>query len=164
MLFDGGFAARLRFNVNNFLAFAGEDFVQVIRCAMEFLGADDEIHVGQFIDQLSAPALGHATEETENDAGPIAADIGGDVLHFADGLLFRHVAHGAGVEQNDIRPRLGRGEGVAFGGQLSGDGLGVALVHLAAVGFDIDAWHEVITSMNLRRELSLGKQEFKIEL
>jgi hypothetical protein len=108
---------------------------------MEFLRADDQIDIGQLIEETLAAALGHATHETQDDIGAVAADIGSDVLHFADGFLLRHVAYAARIQQDDIGDRFGRSQGVAFGHELGRDRFRIALVHLATVSLDIDAGH-----------------------
>ena len=41
----------------------------------------------------------------------------------------------------DIGGGLGRGQGIALGHELRGDGFAVALVHLATVGLDVNARH-----------------------
>ena len=133
----------LRRHVHDFIAAAGKDFIEVIRRVMKFLRAQDEVHVRQFINQFLSAALRHATQETEHDIRTIFAHIRRDVLHFADGFFFREIAHAAGVQQNHVRVRLGWGQGVTLGHELGGDGLAVALVHLAAVGFDENTGHDV---------------------
>jgi hypothetical protein len=70
-------------------------------------------------------------------------DFGGEVLHFADGFLFGGVSHAAGVQENDIGCGFGRRQGVALGDELSGDRFGIALIHLATIGFDKNARHFV---------------------
>jgi hypothetical protein len=138
---DRGFASLLGPGFDDFFPLAGKNLVEVIGGAMEFLGADDQIDIGQLIDQTLSAALGHATHETQNDIGPVAADVGGDILHFADGFLFRHIAHAASIQQDDIGHRLGRGQGIALGHELGRDRFRIALIHLATVSLDIDAGH-----------------------
>jgi hypothetical protein len=89
----------------------------------------------------STVALGHAAHEAEHDVGTVLPDIGGEGRHFADGFALGHVAHRAGVEQDDIRPVFRGRERVALGHELCGHGLAVALVHLATVGLDVNAGH-----------------------
>ncbi len=103
--------------------------------------ADDEVHVRQFVNELPSAALGHAAHKTQHHAGAVAADFGGERLHFADGLLLGGIAHTAGVEQDDVGGGFRGSESIALGNELRGDGFGVALVHLAPVGFDIDTRH-----------------------
>ena len=141
MFFDRRFAAHLGPGLDDLFAAARKNFVEIIGRAMKFLRADDQIDVGQLVNQLLSAALRHATHETEDDIGPMAADLGGDILHFADGFLLRHVAHAARVEQDDVGDRFGGGQGIALGHELGGDGLRIALVHLATVGLDVNTGH-----------------------
>ena len=61
--------------------------------------------------------------------------------HLADGLLLGHVAHTAGVEQNHIGFGFIRDKLISALGEHFRHLIGVALIHLAAVGFDVDAGH-----------------------
>ena len=61
--------------------------------------------------------------------------------HFPDRLLFGHVPDAARVEEDDVCIRLVRSHPVSALAEHLRDLLRVALVHLAAVGFDVDAWH-----------------------
>ena len=124
-------------------AMARENFVEIFSRAMKLLRPEDEVHVGQFINQLLAPALRHAAHEAEHHVRTIFAHIGGDVLHLAHGLALGHVAHGTGVEQDDIRDVFSEGEGLALGHELRSDGLAVTLDHLATVGVDVNAGHRL---------------------
>ena len=108
---------------------------------MKFLRADDEIHIRQLVKELLPATLGHATHEAQHHMRPILAHVCGEVFHFVDGLLFRGVADAAGVKENDIGHRRGGRERITFGDELGGDGFGIALVHLASVGFDVHARH-----------------------
>jgi len=99
---DGGFASGFCRDINHFGEFAGENVIEVIGDAMEFLRADDKVHVRQFVNELPPAALGHAAHETQNHFRAVAADFGGERLHFADGFLLGGVAHAASVEQDDI--------------------------------------------------------------
>ena len=65
----------------------------------------------------------------------------GDVAGLAEGLLLGGVAHGAGIEEHDVTGVLVGDDAVAASAQHGGDRVGVAFVHLAPVGFDIDAVH-----------------------
>ena len=141
MLADGRFAARLRRHVHDLFLPSGQQVVQVIRRAMKFLRADDQVDVRQAVDEFPSTALGHAAEEAEDDVGAVASEVADEGGHFADGLLLGEIADAAGVEQDDVGHVLGRGEGVALGDELGGDGFAVALVHLATVGLDVNARH-----------------------
>ncbi len=142
MFADGRLAFSLGFDVHDFLAPAGKDFVEVIGGAMKFLRADDQIHVGQCLDEFLAAALRHAAHVAENLAGPVFLRGADEVLHLVDGLLLGEIAHAAGVEQNHVGDGLGLRQRITLGDELRGDSLAVALVHLASVGFDIDARHD----------------------
>src|SRR5436853_451399 len=110
---------------------------------MEFLGADDQINIREPIDEFLAAALGHAAHETENDVRTIAPNIRRERGHFAQRLLLGHVAHTARIQENDIGSRFGGAERIPFSDELSGDLLGVALIHLATVGLDVNAGHRI---------------------
>jgi hypothetical protein len=141
MLPDGRLTPLLFRHLHYFVPAPGDDFVETIRRAMKLLRAEHQIHVRQPVNQFLSPALRHATHEAEHHLGAVAADFRGEVLHFPEGLLFREVTHTARVEQNHVRPGFGRHEGVTLGHKLRGDGLAVALVHLATVGFDVNTRH-----------------------
>ena len=141
MLANGRLAPLLFRHVHDFVAAPGDDFVKTIRRAMKLLRAQNQIHVRQPVNQFLSAALRHATHETEDDLGAGAADFRREVFHFSERLLFREVAHAARVEQNHVRHGFGRREGVTLGHELRGHGFAVALVHLATVGFDVNARH-----------------------
>src|SRR5688572_332570 len=91
--------------------------------------------------QLLAPALRHATHETKDNLRPFAFNLAHEVLHLADGLLLRLIAHTACIQEDDIRYLLGGCERISFGDKLSGDSFRVALVHLTAISFNENAGH-----------------------
>ena len=133
----------LRRHVHDFVPATGQDFIEVIRRMMKFLRAKNEVHIRQFINQFLSAALRHAAHETEHDVRTVLAHIRGEVLHLANGFFLREIAHAAGVEQNHVRHGFRRREGVALRHELRGHSLAVALVHLAAVGFDENTGHNV---------------------
>ena len=141
MFLDRAFATLFFCGINNLVAFALKNFIEVFRCAMKLLRAEYEVNIRQAINQFLAATLRHAAHESEDDVGAILAYLSRDVLHLVDGFLLGVIAHAASVEQHHIRDVFGRGECVALGDELSGDGFAVALVHLATVSFDIDARH-----------------------
>ena len=158
MLANRRFTARLRRHVHNFITATGKDFVEIIRRMMKFLRAEDEVHVRQTVNEFLSAALRHATQETEHDIRPVLPHIRGDVLHFANRLSLCEIAHAAGVQQNHVRGRLGWGQRVTLGHELGGDGFAVALVHLAAVGFDENTGHDVSDKQD-----TLGLRGWKAE-
>ena len=107
---------------------------------MEFLRADDEVDVPQVARQLRAAALRHAAEQAENHLRLVLAEPA-EHPHFAERLLLRHVAHRAGIEQHHIGLRLARRPFVATRQEVAQHLLGVALIHLAAISFDVDLRH-----------------------
>ncbi len=107
---------------------------------VEFLRADDQIDVGQLVEDRGAPALRHAAEKTDHlMLAMLLAPAEGP--HLADRLLLGHVADGAGVEQHHIGVLLPLDQLVAAAGQIARHLLGIADIHLAAVGFDEDGRH-----------------------
>ena len=78
-----------------------KEVVHILARLVEFLRADNEIDIGQFIQNRRAPALRHATEEADDlMLAMLFAPF--QCSHFADGLLFRHVANRAGIQQDHI--------------------------------------------------------------
>ncbi len=68
---------------------------------MKFLRADDEIEMRQAGEQSVAARLRHAAEKTEDDLRATLRQLAHHA-HFAERLLVGHVAHAAGVEQDDV--------------------------------------------------------------
>ena len=126
---------------------------------MELLRANDQVHVGQPVDEFLSPALRHASHKAENLPGPFLSRLADERRHLAERLLFGHVAHAAGVEQHHVRDLLRRRKGIAPGHELRGDGFAVALVHLATVGFDVNARHGARVAQTLRQRGTLEKKE-----
>ena len=102
---------------------------------MEFLGANHKIEMWDFFQQLCPARLRHAAEKPKHCFRP-AFRHPTEHSHFAERLLLRHVAHAAGIEQNNIGLRLATDPLIAAGNERMRDLLRVALVHLAAVGLD----------------------------
>ncbi len=119
-----------------------EEVVDVAAGFVEFLRADDQVDVGQFVEDRRAPALGHAAEKTDHLVLALVFPAA-ERFHLADRLLLGHIAHRAGVEQDDIGAFFALHQLVAPAGQVAGDLFGVAHVHLAAIGFDEDGRHKV---------------------
>jgi hypothetical protein len=117
---------------------------------MEFLGPDDEVNVWQAVEQFLTAALGHAAHEAEYQSGTTPTRIGDQRLHFVQRLLFSHVPHTAGVQENDIGGGLRMRECIPAGDQLGGYRLTVALIHLASVSFDVNTRHEALKNNRKR--------------
>ena len=115
--------------------FVHNQIIQVIRYAMEFLRADHKIEMRNFPQQFRAAGLRHAAKKSEDSFRAVLADAA-EHSHFAQRLLLRHVAHTAGVEQNNIGLDLGIDALIATRDERIRDLLGIAFVHLTAVGLD----------------------------
>ena len=118
---------------------------------MKLPGAEHEIEVGQLFEQLVAEPLGHAAERTDHQIGTARLEF----LHVADlafGLAFGLFADTAGVEEENIRLLLVFDDRVAGFDQHSGERFGIALIHLASVGFE-EYFHGV-SSVRLSRWMS----------
>src|SRR6267142_7215565 len=102
---------------------------------MKFLGANHKIEMWDFFQQLRPPRLRHAAEKPKNGFRP-AFRLATEHSHFAERLLLGHVAHAAGIEENNIGLRLATDPLVAAGDERMRDLLRVTLVRLAAVGLD----------------------------
>ncbi len=77
-------------------------FIHVVGHAVELLRADDEVHIGELVNEFPASTLRHAAQKSEDHAGAVLAELPGEILHLADGLVLGVVAHAACVEQHDI--------------------------------------------------------------
>src|SRR6266513_3895802 len=107
---------------------------------MKFLGANHKIEVRDLFQQLLPPRLRHAAEKPKNGFRPPLPHAA-EHSHLAKRLLLGHVAHAAGIEQNNIGLRLATDALVAAGDERMRDLLGIALVHLATVGLNEKFWH-----------------------
>ena len=108
--------------------------------AMVFLGADDEIDL-RLGNEFRSPALRHAAHEAGHQRRA-ASTVAAHHAHLAQRLLLGLIAHAAGVDQHHVRVGFGARHGEAFFNEHLRHLLGVALVHLAAVGLDVNAGHE----------------------
>ena len=118
-----------------------QDGVHVLENAVIFLRADDQVQMRQFRKQLLAAGLGHAAHEAIDDMRTPAV-FGPQHAHFSEGFLLRLIAHRAGVDQNGVGLGLVGGHRVTAFDEHPHDLFGVALIHLAAVGSDVDLGHE----------------------
>ena len=76
---------------------------------------------------------------------------------FANRFLLRLVADRAGIQENDVGIVFRVHHGVALTAEHCGDGFGVALVHLAPVGFDVDPVHREYARMGAGYALTMKK-------
>ena len=118
----------------------GAQVVEVVRHLMKFLRADNQVHVGQLVEQRSPAVLRHTPEDPEDEIG-ILLFSGREVLRLTDGFLFGGVAHGTGVEQQDVAVVFIRHDAITPGAQHGRDRVAIALVHLTPVGFNVDPIH-----------------------
>ncbi len=102
------------------------------------VGSDDELDAGVGREESGAEALGHAAGDAEDGTG---LEVATQLAEAADDALFGVLADGAGVDEHDVGADRGVLRDVAFGLQLAVHQLGVADVHLAAVGFYVDGRH-----------------------
>ena len=87
--------------------FFSSELFDVIRDAMKFLRADDEVDMRQAGEKRVAARLRHAAEKTEDDFRPALRDLA-EHSHLSERLLIRHVANAAGIEEDDVRLRFVR--------------------------------------------------------
>ena len=101
---------------------------------------DDQVDLRDALEQHGAETLRHAADHAEHVPGTLVAL---QLAHPADDPLLGVVAHCAGVHQHHVG--LGRvlRAHVALAAEDAEHELGVRHVHLAAVGFDVDAFHGV---------------------
>lgn len=118
----------------------GAEVVEVIGDLVKLLRADDEVDIGELVEERGAAVLRHAAEDAEDKVG-LLLFAGLEVAGFADGFLLGGVADGAGVEEEDVAVVFVGDDAITAGTQHSRDGFAVALVHLAAVGFDVNPVH-----------------------
>ena len=111
------------------------ELLHVVGDLVEFLRADDEVHMRDVAHEFAAAALRHAAEKAEDHLGLVCAQAA-EQAHFSERLLFREIAHAARVDEHDIRRLFLRRELIAATNEIARDLLGVALVHLASVGFE----------------------------
>src|SRR5262249_36058822 len=137
---------------------SGQNLFQKLGGPMELLRANDQIDLRKFVDELASSALSHAPQKTKHDVGPMTSRVRGQVLHFTDGLLFRGIAHTAGVQKNHVGCRLRTGQRVTSGKKLRGNAFRVALVHLTTVGLDINTGH---AGSENGAELTRGRTSWK---
>ena len=123
--------------------------IQVFGRAMKFLRAEHQVDVRQLVDEFLPAALRHATHETENDVGRACADVCRSRFCILLIAFCSAISRTLQVlSKMTSARRLGWGQGIALGDELSGDRFAVALVHLATVGLNENTGH---TACNRRR-------------
>ena len=141
MFANGGLATGFFVSVHHFVAAPGKEIIEVFAGAMKLLRPQHEIHIRQLINQLPPAALCHAAHEAKHGVRIVLSGLADERLHFVECFLLSSIAHAAGIQQNDICRRLFRRDGIALRHKLCGDGLAVALVHLAPVSFNENTRH-----------------------
>ena len=119
------------------LAAVGADRLDQRHQRVQLPGAQNKIEVRQLPEKFISEPLGHTSHRADHQIGIPRLELL-HVADFADRLAFGLFADAAGVEKQDVRLLFGIHHPVARGDQHSGQRLGVALVHLTAVGFDED--------------------------
>ena len=138
---DGTPAQRKRRIVHPRLHAAFQDAVHVFENLVVFLRADDEIEVRDALEKLLPAGLRHAAHEAIDHVRALLPLRTHDA-HFPERLLLRLVAHRAGIDQDRVGVLFRRRQGVAALGEHPRHLLGVALVHLAAAGLEINFRHQ----------------------
>ena len=99
------------------------------------VGPDDEAHVLRLLEQLRPESLRHAPGHAHDRVG---LHVPLELTEPADNSLLGVIANRARVQQDDVRA-VRRIDGlVAAGREPPEHQLGIAHVHLAAVGLDVD--------------------------
>ena len=115
--------------------------IHIFKNLVVFLCADHHIKVRDTLEQLLSARLRHTTHEAVDHVGALLPLLTHDP-HFPQRLLLRLITHGAGVDQHRVRILLGLRQRVAALGEHPRHLLGVALVHLATVGLEINFRHQ----------------------
>lgn len=110
------------------------------RHLVELLGSDDQIQIRQLFQQRRPAVLRHAAEDPEHEVRLAFLPLL-QVAGLSNRFLLGRVPYAAGVQKQDIAIVLVGHDAVTAGTQHRRDSLAVALVHLAAVGLDMDAIH-----------------------
>jgi hypothetical protein len=102
------------------------------------IGTNDERDAAVSLEQPRTESLGHAAGDAEDG---ILAHETTNLTEAANDALLGVIANGARIQENHVGAFGTVDARIAFSGQLAEHELGVADVHLAAVGFDIDFGH-----------------------
>ncbi len=119
---------------------AFQNFIHILENLVIFLSSDNDIQMRDAVEKLLPARLRHAAHEAINDMRALPPLLA-ENAHFPKRLLLRLIPYGAGVDQDRVRIEFGRRERVAAFGEHARHLLGVALIHLAAVGFEINSGH-----------------------
>ena len=103
---------------------------------MNIVRPDRKIEMFDGFQQFFAPALRHTAHDSEDHVRMLALQLLEDA-ELADRLAFRLFTDTARIQDDDVGVLLGVHDMVSGGNQHGGGGLGVALIHLTAVGLDI---------------------------
>ena len=110
------------------------------------VGSDHEVHLRHALEQRGTEPLRHAADHAEHVTGALVAL---QLPQPTEDTLLRVIPHSARIDEHHVRiDRIVRAY-VALAPQNSQHQLGVGDVHLAAVGLDIDARHQSISTANL---------------
>jgi len=117
--------------------FPASQFSQDLWEQVNGLGTDDEVQVGNPVQQLLALLLGHASGHSNDRPSPLFQPL--VPSEGAVDLMLGFFANAAGVNEDEIcLIRLLCFDVVQIS-QETEDSVGIVLIHLATVGLDIDA-------------------------
>ena len=127
---------------------------------MVFLSANNQVELRHCLKKFLTAGLGHATHEAIDHVFSVTT-LMDQIAHFTQCLLFCLVANRARVDEHGIGLIFIRRDRVAALTEHFYDLFGVALVHLAAVGFDVEFRHGVFGSSAQARGDTLKVQDRK---
>jgi hypothetical protein len=97
-----------------------EKIIHIVRHAVEFLRAHHKIDMRRGLQKRLSARLGHASQVAKNKMRTTSPELS-QHAHLAYRLLFGHIAHAAGVEQDHIRFGLIRNESISALGEHFGN-------------------------------------------
>src|SRR5205823_2626049 len=110
---------------------------------IELAGAAEDVDVGEFTENVSPVALGHATDDADDDAG-IFRFSPAQLAQARPDFLLGVLADGTGVVKDDIRMLAIVNRLIPLRAELAENELAVEHVHLAAEGFEVELFaHDV---------------------
>ncbi|GAB3872568.1 hypothetical protein GCM10027610_138220 [Dactylosporangium cerinum] len=112
--------------------------LQQHRQGADVVGAEHDVDPGGLLDDVAAVLLGEAAADRDLHAG-LGELRRAQVAEVAVEAVVGVLAHGAGVEHDDVRLGVDGHRDVAGVLEQAGDALGIVRVHLAAVGDDLEA-------------------------